>query len=207
MRCKVEASPQADQRRVRSRAWDLVELLPEAPAFQRYFEAPLVGRDEDLGHVRQAFERATRERRAHLVTVFGEAGIGKTRLGPGAARLVEDERQRVHRPLPLVRRRNHVLAAARDHRAGGRRCAASASCSTDSPDADVLATRLESTIGSGTGRSSDRGGRSGPCGELVETLARESPARARLRGHPLGRSRPCSTSSSISPTGSATRRS
>ncbi|HKH22153.1 MAG TPA: AAA family ATPase [Solirubrobacterales bacterium] len=42
---------------------------------------PLLGRDDDLDMLRLIARRAARERLPQLVTVIGEAGIGKTRLG------------------------------------------------------------------------------------------------------------------------------
>src|SRR5262245_37396222 len=39
-----------------------------------------VGREEELELLQNALARATRDRRAHLVTVYGEPGIGKSRL-------------------------------------------------------------------------------------------------------------------------------
>jgi class 3 adenylate cyclase/tetratricopeptide (TPR) repeat protein len=39
-----------------------------------------VGRERELGMVRDAWERVRRERRCELVTVIGEAGVGKSRL-------------------------------------------------------------------------------------------------------------------------------
>jgi class 3 adenylate cyclase/tetratricopeptide (TPR) repeat protein len=42
---------------------------------------PLIGRDDDLEMLRLIARRAARERLPQLVTVIGEAGIGKTRLG------------------------------------------------------------------------------------------------------------------------------
>ncbi len=71
--------------------WQLLELVPGAPALHRSFDAPFVGRDRELAQLRQAFERATRERRPELVTVFGEAGIGKTRLGVEFAHTLAQE--------------------------------------------------------------------------------------------------------------------
>jgi class 3 adenylate cyclase/tetratricopeptide (TPR) repeat protein len=44
------------------------------------FRAPMVGRDTELGVLRSVFERAEHERRPHLVTIYGEAGVGKSRL-------------------------------------------------------------------------------------------------------------------------------
>jgi class 3 adenylate cyclase/tetratricopeptide (TPR) repeat protein len=46
----------------------------------RVADAPLVGREDDLELLRNLYERAVRERRAHLVTVYGDPGIGKSRL-------------------------------------------------------------------------------------------------------------------------------
>jgi predicted ATPase len=48
--------------------------------FSRRLEAPLVGRADDLAQLLTTFERATREHRLELVTVVGNAGMGKTRL-------------------------------------------------------------------------------------------------------------------------------
>ena len=42
---------------------------------------PLIGRDDDLDMLRLIARRAVRERLPQFVTVIGEAGIGKTRLG------------------------------------------------------------------------------------------------------------------------------
>ena len=85
------ARPRRPRRRRTAPAWRLLELLAGAPPFQRRFDAPLVGREGELAQLRQAFERAQRERRAQLFTVFGEAGIGKTRLAQELARSVEAE--------------------------------------------------------------------------------------------------------------------
>ena len=42
--------------------------------------APLIGRDAELDLLANTFERASRDRRAHLVTIYGEPGVGKSRL-------------------------------------------------------------------------------------------------------------------------------
>ena len=47
---------------------------------------PLVGREDDLELLRLIYRRAARERVPELVTIIGEAGIGKTRLACGADR-------------------------------------------------------------------------------------------------------------------------
>jgi class 3 adenylate cyclase/tetratricopeptide (TPR) repeat protein len=44
-------------------------------------EAPFVGRDEELRLVKDLFHATVRERKPRLVTIIGQAGIGKSRLG------------------------------------------------------------------------------------------------------------------------------
>ncbi len=41
---------------------------------------PFVGRDHELELLENTFARAKRDRRAHLVTIYGEPGVGKSRL-------------------------------------------------------------------------------------------------------------------------------
>jgi tetratricopeptide (TPR) repeat protein len=43
-------------------------------------EAPLIGRDEELSLLKETVRRLTADRRPHLVTVIGAAGVGKSRL-------------------------------------------------------------------------------------------------------------------------------
>jgi DNA-binding SARP family transcriptional activator/predicted ATPase len=61
-------------------SWQLEDLIAGAPAYARRLDAPLVGREEDLERLTAAFDNARRERHCSVVTVVGEAGIGKTRL-------------------------------------------------------------------------------------------------------------------------------
>jgi class 3 adenylate cyclase/tetratricopeptide (TPR) repeat protein len=46
----------------------------------RLAAAPFVGREPELALLENSFSRAVRDRRAQLLTIFGEAGLGKTRL-------------------------------------------------------------------------------------------------------------------------------
>lgn len=57
----------------------------------RRLDAPLIGRDAELEALRAALAGATSERRCRLVTVVGEAGVGKTRLIDEFLRSVEGE--------------------------------------------------------------------------------------------------------------------
>jgi class 3 adenylate cyclase/tetratricopeptide (TPR) repeat protein len=43
-------------------------------------EAPLVGRDDELSMLENTYARVVKNKRAHLVTIFGEPGVGKSRL-------------------------------------------------------------------------------------------------------------------------------
>ena len=42
--------------------------------------APLVGRDAELELLENTYERSVRDRRAHLFTIYGDPGVGKSRL-------------------------------------------------------------------------------------------------------------------------------
>ena len=59
-------------------AWAATGAGGRAPA--RVAVTPLVGRDHELDLLANTFARATRDRRAHLVTIYGEPGVGKSRL-------------------------------------------------------------------------------------------------------------------------------
>jgi class 3 adenylate cyclase/tetratricopeptide (TPR) repeat protein len=61
------------------RAWLAVAPLA-GPAERPVTSAPMVGRDREMALVESIWDRAVAERRPHLVTVIGPAGIGKSRL-------------------------------------------------------------------------------------------------------------------------------
>jgi DNA-binding SARP family transcriptional activator/tetratricopeptide (TPR) repeat protein len=61
-------------------AWRLLDVVPGTPAFARRLDAPMVGRVAELAQLRAAFDRTVQDRSARLLTVIGEAGIGKSRL-------------------------------------------------------------------------------------------------------------------------------
>ena len=58
----------------------LAHLDPIAPGLARRFDIAFVGRERELRLLRDAWGRAVEERGCHLVTVVGEAGVGKSRL-------------------------------------------------------------------------------------------------------------------------------
>ncbi|BBA95841.1 putative adenylate/guanylate cyclase [Actinacidiphila reveromycinica] len=63
-------------------AYRLLAVVEEEPEVTRRFDVPFVGRDRQLDALREALAAAAERdgRGPNLVTVFGEAGMGKTRL-------------------------------------------------------------------------------------------------------------------------------
>ena len=82
----VRLDPRWDERLA---AWRLVEVPATGGRLRTW--APLVGREDELAQLVEALERAVRTERVQRVTVIGEAGIGKSRLGQELADRVRDE--------------------------------------------------------------------------------------------------------------------
>jgi predicted ATPase len=62
-------------------AWRVVCAADRTEPVQPFsFVAPLIGREAELDLLQNTFARASRDRRAHLVTIYGEPGVGKSRL-------------------------------------------------------------------------------------------------------------------------------
>ncbi len=63
-------------------AWEAIGLIAVQPArrSEARGEAPLVGRDDKLDLLESVYERVSNQDRPHLVTVIGQAGVGKSRL-------------------------------------------------------------------------------------------------------------------------------
>jgi class 3 adenylate cyclase/predicted ATPase len=89
----------------RVNAWEAVGVVAAQPAgrVMARSEAPLVGRREELRLVGSLYSRVVSERRPHLVTVIGQAGVGKSRL----TRELESELER--RPNPPTVRQGRCL--------------------------------------------------------------------------------------------------
>jgi class 3 adenylate cyclase/tetratricopeptide (TPR) repeat protein len=49
-------------------------------AATRQFSAPLIGRDAEFELLENTYARAVRDKRAHLFTIYGDPGVGKSRL-------------------------------------------------------------------------------------------------------------------------------
>ena len=61
-------------------AWRLLEVDPGAPGHARRQDAPIVGREPELRLFAWVYERVRGTGSCHLLTVLGQAGVGKTRL-------------------------------------------------------------------------------------------------------------------------------
>ena len=61
-------------------AWEAAGSLSAQPTRRARAATPLVGRDDELSLMESLYGRVTRERRPHLVTLVGQAGVGKSRL-------------------------------------------------------------------------------------------------------------------------------
>ena len=72
-------------------AYRLTSLKESAEPRRSALAAGMVGREDDLAELERAFAQCREERRARLVTVVGEAGVGKSRLVAEFLRSVERE--------------------------------------------------------------------------------------------------------------------
>ncbi|MFY1669896.1 adenylate/guanylate cyclase domain-containing protein [Plantactinospora sp. WMMB334] len=61
-------------------AFRLYALGDDAPELRRRFDVPFVGRDRELGTLDRVLDEVAASRAPRLVTVYGDPGIGKTRL-------------------------------------------------------------------------------------------------------------------------------
>jgi len=61
-------------------AWRLLGVLDVPGVIPRSLGSPMVGRRRQLAQLRQGFDAVVEDRTCQLVTVFGSAGVGKSRL-------------------------------------------------------------------------------------------------------------------------------
>jgi class 3 adenylate cyclase/tetratricopeptide (TPR) repeat protein len=67
-------------KRDQTRAFRLLGVTAGWARVTRQLDSPMVGRDNELLLLRQAFERCLHENACHLFTILGVAGVGKSRL-------------------------------------------------------------------------------------------------------------------------------
>jgi predicted ATPase/class 3 adenylate cyclase len=80
--------------------WAWRALSGKADEVRETQQAPLVGRDSELELLQNTYERALRDRRAHLFTIFGEPGVGKSRLAREFSQALEGATVLSGRSLP-----------------------------------------------------------------------------------------------------------
>ena len=205
-------------------AWRALRVVAEVGGRNRAetLEAPFVGRDDELRLLKDLFHATSREQRARLVSVIGPAGIGKTRLAWEFLKYVDGLVETVwwhdgRSPAygdgisfwalgEMVRER---CRPARDRRRAddpgeGRR---------DARDARPRRRRaaLDRAGAPRPARASSRGDRLGAAlrrlADVLRAAGRDGPGRHGLRGLPLRRRGPASTSSTTSSSGAGTSRS
>src|SRR5437773_334812 len=81
-------------------AWRALGTNGSGGGRPRSIQAPLVGRDAELDLLQNTYQRALRDRRAHLFTVYGEPGVGKSRLAREFADALEGATVLPGRSLP-----------------------------------------------------------------------------------------------------------
>ncbi|MDQ6810681.1 MAG: AAA family ATPase [Actinomycetota bacterium] len=87
------------------KAWQALSMMEEHTGGARRLrrESPLVGRQEEFAALQALFSRVERNQAPHLVTVLGQAGVGKTRLAR------ELEQSLAAREPPVLVRRGRCL--------------------------------------------------------------------------------------------------
>ena len=102
----------------RSAPMQVLELVGEAARpLGPEWSAPLVDREEPLAALERSYDRAVQARTPVLVTMYGEPGVGKSRLASEfVARLLKAETPPPGgaRPLPATGRSGRVRVARRD---------------------------------------------------------------------------------------------
>ncbi|HEV2251454.1 MAG TPA: adenylate/guanylate cyclase domain-containing protein [Candidatus Limnocylindria bacterium] len=84
-------------------AWPAESVIGDVPEQHRGLpglHAPLIGRDHELRTLVQAYERVAKDGRPHLLTVYGPAGAGKSRLTAEFFDAIGSDRVRGGRCLP-----------------------------------------------------------------------------------------------------------
>jgi class 3 adenylate cyclase/tetratricopeptide (TPR) repeat protein len=61
-------------------AWEAVRVTVATPTRIARASTPLIGREDESALLLSLFERVVKEERPHMVTVIGQAGVGKSRL-------------------------------------------------------------------------------------------------------------------------------
>jgi class 3 adenylate cyclase/tetratricopeptide (TPR) repeat protein len=158
-------------------AYRLLAVKPGAEPFIRRLDLPLVGRRNELAALRREFERARAGETCRLVTVIGEAGIGKSRLSRELVAEVKSEATVLEgRCLPYGEGITYwpLVEMLRDAAHHELRARLVALLSGES-DAELIASRVSTAIGAGDGPPTTTDEIAWSVRRLFERLARERP--------------------------------
>ncbi|MDQ6858107.1 MAG: AAA family ATPase [Chloroflexota bacterium] len=147
----------------RMAAWPAESVIGDVPEQHRGLpglRAPLIGRDHELRTLVQAYDGVAKDGRPHLITVYGPAGAGKSRLTTEFFEAIGTDRVRVGRCLPygegityyavqlIVRADAGIgIADPRDVAIGKIQRAAREAFGNDVEDADAVAKRVSVLAG------------------------------------------------------------
>jgi class 3 adenylate cyclase/DNA-binding SARP family transcriptional activator/tetratricopeptide (TPR) repeat protein len=153
--------------------WRVLGTIPGAAPFARRLDAPLIGRTRELAFLRDELADAERARACRLVTVYGAAGIGKSRL---AAEFLADARSRADvltaRCLPYGDGITFLPLAELVRSVGGE--GALSSAVEREPDGALIVERVRGALGSDVQPSTSEE-TFWAVRRLLETLASERP--------------------------------
>jgi class 3 adenylate cyclase len=170
-------------------AWLALEARA-GPGERSLVTVPMVGRTRETGILQRIFDGVVAEQRPHLVTVFGEAGVGKTRLAAEFSARLEGTEANVLRGrcLPYgvstlygpftqhVKQFASIFASDDVATARGKLSVALGDRSIAAGSVDELATRLAILIGiAGEDEVSDRQILFFAARRFVEAVAQEQP--------------------------------
>ena len=178
------SSPRALKHGEKFPAIIVVNVIARATGFQRRFEAQFVGRKRQRAMIETIFGDLVSARTCHLLTVLGEAGVGKSRACFGSRRKPSERGDCRARLVPALRRGHYLLAAcgncSGDHAGGGRgpgkpSVAAIAEILAGHDKAKLIAERVAELLGFGEGEPGTREETFWAVRRLFEVMARERP--------------------------------
>ena len=166
-------------------------------------EAPFVGRDRELRKIKDGFHSSAEERRAHLVSITGIAGIGKSRLAWEFEKYIDGLAQDAwwHRGrclsygegvtywalADMVRMRCRISEDEQSDSALPKLRATVEEIVLDADERRFVEPRLAQLLGIAEQRAGDKQDLFAAWRLFFERLADASPDRARVRGRSVGR--------------------
>src|SRR6266516_993295 len=155
-------------------AYRLLNVRRGTEAVVRRFDLPMIGRQAELEGLRRAFLKARVERCCELITVVGEAGRGKSRLAEELVRRLGGQATVLQgRCLPYGEGITYWPLVEILRRATQEFDARVIELLQDEPDAELIASHLETAIAGDSPRSSDE--LAWATRKLLERIARERP--------------------------------